>query len=493
MVRLRHRDARVPMRSRNSWAAAPFHWSQPRKLMARSLLVLCLVVLFAATETVGASAQGTATTLAELSGPTGVTALGGRVLWSTFDPSTNSYRLTQSYRGVTSDLPIAARAAAFDADLGTDARGRIVAVYSRCSSERGAWDPRTPRWDRARGCRIYEFDFAGHERRMSGLPGGSASEFLPTLWRGRLAYALVERPGGLPKVRLGKRELPGGRHRVCGRLQVGAKVVRSCVRLVAPQPSALDLGPGGLAIIWQHGGAVRSETPHLDVRPAWSLLVDGSDGSQREVNHANSGEANVRYLLGGSWDDGWLYSARACYDECAGGLGSSGLFRYRGGLRRPQSAPRNHPPSGGVDDVVVGGSTDREQRLLDRARRGDASAFDALVRSHQTLAFRTACVFSANPHDAEEATQDAFLKAWRALPRFRPRRAVPALAAGDRRQRGAVARALGRAPDAARGALGRAGAAARAGRARGGRARARAPVRARRRARRRCPTATARC
>ncbi|MEP6954051.1 MAG: RNA polymerase sigma factor [Solirubrobacteraceae bacterium] len=88
----------------------------------------------------------------------------------------------------------------------------------------------------------------------------------------------------------------------------------------------------------------------------------------------------------------------------------------------------------------MGGSTDRERQLLERARRGDVSAFDALVRSHQTVAFRTACVFSANPHDAEEATQDAFVKAWRALPRFR--RGAPfrpwllAIVANEARSRG---------------------------------------------------------
>ena len=89
---------------------------------------------------------------------------------------------------------------------------------------------------------------------------------------------------------------------------------------------------------------------------------------------------------------------------------------------------------------MVGGSSDQEHQLLDRARRGDATAFDALVRSHQTLAFRTACVFSANPHDAEEATQDAFLKAWRALPRFRPgapfRPWLLAIVANEARSRG---------------------------------------------------------
>ena len=55
-----------------------------------------------------------------------------------------------------------------------------------------------------------------------------------------------------------------------------------------------------------------------------------------------------------------------------------------------------------------------------RARRGDAVAYEALVRAHQDIAFRTACLFAGSAADAEEAAQEAFVKAWRALPRFRP-------------------------------------------------------------------------
>ena len=60
-----------------------------------------------------------------------------------------------------------------------------------------------------------------------------------------------------------------------------------------------------------------------------------------------------------------------------------------------------------------------EPDLLARAQHGDASAFGALVRSHQELAFRTAMLITGHAQDAEEAAQDGFLKAWRALGRFR--------------------------------------------------------------------------
>ena len=59
-----------------------------------------------------------------------------------------------------------------------------------------------------------------------------------------------------------------------------------------------------------------------------------------------------------------------------------------------------------------------EATLVERARRGDPAAYEALVRAHQDIAFRTACLFAGSAADAEEAAQEGFVKAWRALPRF---------------------------------------------------------------------------
>ena len=60
-----------------------------------------------------------------------------------------------------------------------------------------------------------------------------------------------------------------------------------------------------------------------------------------------------------------------------------------------------------------------EKELVERARRGDTGAWETIVRTHQGLAFRTAYLLSGNAADAEEAAQDAFVKAYRALGRFR--------------------------------------------------------------------------
>lgn len=61
-----------------------------------------------------------------------------------------------------------------------------------------------------------------------------------------------------------------------------------------------------------------------------------------------------------------------------------------------------------------------EDRLVAAARAGDAGAYADLVRRHQAVAFRVAHLVTGSAADAEDAAQDAFVKAWLALHRFRP-------------------------------------------------------------------------
>ena len=55
-----------------------------------------------------------------------------------------------------------------------------------------------------------------------------------------------------------------------------------------------------------------------------------------------------------------------------------------------------------------------------RAQRGDDQAYRELVRLHEDAAFRTAYLITGSAADAEESAQEGFVKAHRALPRFRP-------------------------------------------------------------------------
>ena len=73
---------------------------------------------------------------------------------------------------------------------------------------------------------------------------------------------------------------------------------------------------------------------------------------------------------------------------------------------------------GGVEASVVGRPLE-ESELVERARRGDERAYQEIVRAYQGIAFRTAYLVARNAADAEDAAQEAFVKAYRALGRFR--------------------------------------------------------------------------
>jgi RNA polymerase sigma factor (sigma-70 family) len=60
-----------------------------------------------------------------------------------------------------------------------------------------------------------------------------------------------------------------------------------------------------------------------------------------------------------------------------------------------------------------------DHELIERARAGDAAAYGDLVRRYERVAFRTAYVVCGDATDAEDAAQDAFVKAYTSLPRFR--------------------------------------------------------------------------
>ena len=61
-----------------------------------------------------------------------------------------------------------------------------------------------------------------------------------------------------------------------------------------------------------------------------------------------------------------------------------------------------------------------ERELVLRAQRGDALAYEEIVRTHQQIAFRVAYLVTGNAAEAEDAAQEGFIKAWRAFGRFKP-------------------------------------------------------------------------
>ena len=59
------------------------------------------------------------------------------------------------------------------------------------------------------------------------------------------------------------------------------------------------------------------------------------------------------------------------------------------------------------------------EQLVERARRGDADAFVALIEERQESMTRIATAILGQRADADDAIQDALVALWRELPRLR--------------------------------------------------------------------------
>jgi RNA polymerase sigma-70 factor (ECF subfamily) len=60
-----------------------------------------------------------------------------------------------------------------------------------------------------------------------------------------------------------------------------------------------------------------------------------------------------------------------------------------------------------------------EAELVRRAQGGDKRAIAALVLEHQRFVYNLALRSLGDAHEAEDVAQEAFVRAWQALPRFR--------------------------------------------------------------------------
>lgn len=65
------------------------------------------------------------------------------------------------------------------------------------------------------------------------------------------------------------------------------------------------------------------------------------------------------------------------------------------------------------------GDREIDQQLVERAQHGDKHAFELLVAKYQRKLGRLLSRFIRNPTEVEDVVQEAFIKAYRALPSFR--------------------------------------------------------------------------
>jgi hypothetical protein len=315
-----------------------------------------LAAVLAATLLAPAAARAETGDIVKLDRNTPIAAYGGRLLWSTYDAATKSYLLTTRADGITAPVPVAPRSVPFDADLGPDAQGHVVAVYSRCTREitpSGSFAPSL--YNRGRGCDLYEYDFAGgHETRLATADAPDASEFWPTIWKGTLAFGRAyDRKPDYPDIytrpvtgSARSTRQPGGARKQCARS--GGRTQCSDDRLSRPED--LDLYGRRLGFTWRYAGLQEGLTTEI--------RMDTVGGGHTRVAHQGGGGLTAVELGWPAFEAGRLELSRGCFGDPGGCPGRFGLSSYRITTGQTQTAPADaavlsHDRDGGITYLLV--------------------------------------------------------------------------------------------------------------------------------------------
>ena len=85
-------------------------------------------------------------------------------------------------------------------------------------------------------------------------------------------------------------------------------------------------------------------------------------------------------------------------------------------MTEPASRKTDKRPEGSASDAP---KPVEEGELINRARRGDLTAYDELVKRYQERIYATIYHITANHEDANDLAQEAFIKAFHALKTFK--------------------------------------------------------------------------
>ena len=83
------------------------------------------------------------------------------------------------------------------------------------------------------------------------------------------------------------------------------------------------------------------------------------------------------------------------------------------------SAATIETPGGAISFARDEAKRTRERDLVRAAQAGDVAAFEKLYEENVRRVYALCYRLAGNPHEAEELTQEAFIRAWQKLPGFR--------------------------------------------------------------------------
>ncbi|MDG1357085.1 MAG: sigma-70 family RNA polymerase sigma factor [Akkermansiaceae bacterium] len=89
------------------------------------------------------------------------------------------------------------------------------------------------------------------------------------------------------------------------------------------------------------------------------------------------------------------------------------------GMQLPSSTPPRNQPNETRDEQKA--SADEDAQLVEQAQAGSSRAFDRLVTKHRGRIYAMIYNMVKNDADAWDLSQEVFIKAWKALPRFESR------------------------------------------------------------------------
>jgi hypothetical protein len=313
---------------------------------------LFLVLIAAALIPSGASAADRI--VAVVDAPTHVSGYAGGLVWSRRDPATGRFALMYtdpSYPAAA--LPVPQRSVPFDADLGPGPGDTPWIVYSRCKTEPPLSTPLSTStvYTQGRGCRLYRFDVTSGEESTIGSAPKRASDVLPSVWKGRIAFSRVfDARRSFPYLyesRIGARtahRLPAGPRRGC---TANPGVKRVCGDRRESRPTALDLRGRRLAFAWEYRGT-------LDALASEIRIVDALRRKSQVVDRVRGGGLTNIERVSPNFDGANLFYARLCLGDQSGCPHRAALVRYAAATGKLAFAPINR---GDIWQTRTGGTT----------------------------------------------------------------------------------------------------------------------------------------
>lgn len=277
--------------------------------MVRVLVTVLLTVLATA---VAATPAG-ATVIAQPGAATAVRELDGTIVYSAYDRGIARYRLTVLRAGASKPetLPVSTSRTPFDADIGTDTKGRPQLIYQRCSGG-NVYVPT--------GCdlAVYSLEGGGGERPVRNANDPKYSDVAATLWRGRIAWVRVYGTQTVPNPVVYTKTLTAPRSQPSTRLpgvpqqRCGDVETNICGPTTGRHVDALELWGRNLAQVVGFGCGGCSGTGQQELR-----LADVQTRAASQVAFQVVGLSGQQ-LVGPSFFDGRLAWYRACFvDEPA--------------------------------------------------------------------------------------------------------------------------------------------------------------------------------